>query len=103
MSVEVPSHVRADLRASLAAAGHIPAAHLDEIVDLAIHAAQTGFATMQRIALNTSPDARVGITVLGPALGLLAGLVEAGMSALRKVAEAEGMTSVSFQIGGTRQ
>lgn len=98
--VAVPEEVRRQLRQALASSTHMPADKIDEVADLACHAAEAGFAAMQRIALETSPDKRIGITALGPALGLLAGLVEAGTLALRKVGLQNGMASVNFQIGG---
>ncbi len=99
MSVGIPDEVRAQLRRGLASNPGIPADKIGEIVDLACHAAEAGFETTRRIALDTSPDNRVGITTLGPALGLLQALTDHGLSALGKVAEANGMASVTVTIG----
>lgn len=99
MSVSVPDYMRPQLRLALSGSA-VPVDLVDTVVDLAIHAAEQGFATMQRIALGTYPDERVGITTLGPALGMLQGLVEAGFLALNKIAAEDGIAIVSFQVGG---
>ena len=96
----IPDTVRRQLRANLAASSMVPPNMLDEIVDLAIHAAEQGFATMQRIALETSPDPRVGLTAFGPAMGLLSMIVEGGISSLKTIASKQGTKLGEFKIGG---
>lgn len=62
----------ADLRRALrVAAGQIvPAQHVDEVVDMAMHAAEEAFATLSRLTvdLNTGP---IGISAASVAVGLL--------------------------------
>ena len=91
---------RRDLRAKLAATGKVPPQHLDEIVDIAAHAAESAFATLQRLALDTHPDGRVGICAMGPALGLLGGMVLAGTAGLHEFAQKNGLYSATMSVGG---
>ena len=98
--MKVDEATRRQLRLGMASAGTIPEALIPEIVDIAAHAAETAMAQLIQIALETHPDRRVGIAVAGPAMGLLAAMVAAGIEGLKKFGSAEGLACGEIKIGG---
>lgn len=85
--MQVSDTVRRALRQQMAAV--IPAQHIDEIVDIACHAAERAINEMIRVALHTSPDSRIGMAAIGPAFGLLVSFAEDGMAGLKDFAAKE--------------
>lgn len=95
----LPDTVRRQLRQGIAAQGSFPPELVDPIVDIAVHAAESAFATLQRVALETHPDRRVGVSALGPALSLLGLIIESGMTSLKATAAAQNLPCGQFKIG----
>tara|TARA_R110002072_G_scaffold38314_3_gene110881 strand:- start:2546 stop:2878 length:333 start_codon:yes stop_codon:yes gene_type:complete len=95
-SIDFPAHPRRQLRACLeeqriASGSQMPAAAVDEAVDLACHAAESARRTMFEI-LDRASDPRITTTSIGLAISLLSSdcaRIEAG---LRDYAEQTGAT-----------
>jgi hypothetical protein len=80
----LPDTLRPAIRAQAMASGILPPEHIDEIVDLALHAAQSAIETCERIALDTPPDPRVALSAISMAMGLLAAFAGAATDAARE-------------------
>lgn len=98
--MKLPEAQRRELRLALLGSGHFPAEHIDEIVDIAVHAAETAIAALQRICFDTSPDPRIGVAALGPALSLLGLMVESGIEGVRSYGAEHGLPVGEVKIGG---
>ena len=95
----LPDNIRRQLRTGLSANGQVPPELVDLIADLAVHAAESGFEALRRIALETHPDPRVGLCALGPALSLLTGITQTSIEALRKATGVAGMGCFPITLG----
>lgn len=69
----------------------IPAQHVDEVVDVAMHAAEQAMATLSRICL-APPDHRVTITSSSVAVGILIHRLGEVQEAMKTAALATGHT-----------
>lgn len=97
---ETVEAIRARLRNGIASNTAVPPDLIDEVVDLAVHAAVSSFESCMAIAGRTSPDPRIGMTATGPALSLLIFLATQAVESLKEAARAEGMAHGEFNIGG---
>jgi uncharacterized protein (DUF2342 family) len=70
----------------------VPPSHVDEVVDVACHAAIEAIETMQRIAFETPRDQRVAITASTLAMSLIKHRMETLIEISEKVAQQSGMT-----------
>ncbi len=88
--------LRADIRLTLVGKG-IPAAFVGEIVDIACHAAQSGYDAMARV-IDGHPDPRVQMTAHGIAGSLLETLMKTHREVLVKHAEERGVPVHNAQV-----
>lgn len=88
-----------ELRRSLrlAAGQIIPPPHLDEVVDMAMHAAEQAFATLSRLTvdLNTGP---IGISAASVAVGLLRHRATEVEQAFRSASASLGMPNPQVMV-----
>lgn len=89
---------RRALRASLA--GTIPAQHLDEITDLAIHAAESAITVLFNVGLKTHPDPRIGTSAIGPAAGILLAMVETVLDGIKTYGREHGLPVIELTLPG---
>lgn len=95
MSREQELALREQVRAALTVA--IPAEHVDQVLDLALFAAQSAFQSADRV-LASAGDDRHFIAALAPAVGVIAGRcqhIEAGLTAY---ATAQGMATSQARV-----
>lgn len=71
----------------------IPAAHVDEVVDIACHAAIEALNTMQRISFDAPLDERVAISASTLAMSLVRHRVNELIELSEKVAREAGMST----------
>ena len=101
-SLDFPEHPRRELRAYLndtriASGSQMPAAAVDEAVDLACHAAQCARRTLLE-TLDRSSDPRIVTTSLGLAISLLSNDCKRIEAGLRSYAESSGAAFHEAQL-----
>jgi hypothetical protein len=89
---------RRETRAQLLASG-IPAAHVDQVVDVGFHAAQRALDSLHDVVFSAG-DTRVIITALGVALGLAKARFEDQEKVMVEVGTKVGLRSKSLVVGG---
>lgn len=97
--MKIDDTTRRNLRAALASSETVPPQQLDEVVDIAIHAAESAIAVLIRVALDTHPDARVGICACGPALSLLVAMAQTGIEGIKEYGQARGIPVHETTVG----
>jgi hypothetical protein len=75
----------------------LPAAHIDEIIDLSVHAAIEAFKTVHRIA-GTASEGATSHSVQITGFSLLGQLVEAKLEEIKKDLAAQGITLHQAEI-----
>lgn len=96
--MKVGENLRRSLRLTLAS--DIPAQHIDEVVDIACHAAEYAINECIRIALHTHPDSRIGIAAAGPAFGMLVTFAQTALDGVKDFGKTSGMKVTEARIGG---
>lgn len=82
-----------------AAREHVPAQHLDEVVDLAFHALNSAFSAVIPIAKAAStPGAAMCATSI--ALSMIVAEAQAKLASLEKFVVSQGGFSTSVMVGG---
>lgn len=92
-----PDYPRSALRKILAEGSKAPPQHLDEIVDIACHAAGSARRSMLEV-LDRSSDPRIAITAIGMANSLVRADAERLEEALREGAAAAGLATFSGKV-----
>lgn len=70
----------------------VPAAHVDEVVDIALHAATQSLDALQRVAFDAHPDQRVAICASTLAISLVQHRLQVLKECAEKVAADAGMS-----------
>lgn len=89
---------RAQTRAALLNNG-VPAAHVDEIVDLGFHAAITATNAILPV-IDRAGDQRIWVAALGVALSVTPVLLEAIMDVMKEAAAENGVPVTVVEVGG---
>ena len=92
------ARVRDETRQKLADTG-IPAAYIDQVVDLGFEAAELACEKLQDVVF-AADDERVSITALGVAISVAQMRLEALQQAMLTVAAAKGKPVRQFRVGG---
>ncbi|WP_338445925.1 hypothetical protein V5F89_12320 [Pelagerythrobacter marensis] len=97
-TLEFPDFPRADLRAHLLSCeGNIPASAVDEIVDIACHAAASARTSMLEV-LDRASNPMISMTAFGLAASLALHDAERMREGLKAAAQREGVTFFEGQL-----
>lgn len=80
----------------------IPAAHVDEVVDVACHAATEALDALQRISFEAPSDQRIAISASTLAMSLLRHRVAELIEVSEKVAQQSGMSTLHTKVSVAR-
>jgi hypothetical protein len=98
-AIRFPEYPRAEIRAGIAAQSNAPDWAIDQIVDIACHAAASGRRTMLE-TVDRASDHRVAHTALGIAVSLLKSDADNLIKSLQKYAAETGHEASEFVVGG---
>ena len=96
-TIAFPDYPRAQLREAIRATSKVPPDKLDEVVDIACHAAHSARLKLLEV-LDTASDERVTVTAAGPAFSLLEHDVKIMIEALRAYARVSGKPATDVQL-----
>lgn len=99
MSLFLSTGQEAELRRQmrLQMAGIVPAQHVDEVIDLAIHAAREAIGSLEAVTDRASSPS-VTMAAFVPALGILAGVCQTLSDSAREFAASKGMRHVERNL-----
>lgn len=106
-SLKMKEPPRAELRAAIireykARGIELPAGAADEIVDIAVHAAESAWAKFLK-TIDFGSSSAVRMTALSPAIAILAHNLSETMAALADAAAAVGLDTAEFSVPASPQ